>query len=362
MLFEPFALRGVKMRNRVGLAPMCLYSAEDNLPTEWQIAHYLTRAQAMGLTCVEATAISPEGLVTKADLGIWSDAAVPAMARLAGAISDVGSVPALQLSHAGRKACRTPPWEGDVQIPEADGGWPIVGPTTEPFADGYAAPRMLTKADIKEVVDDFRHAARRALAAGFQMLELHAGHGRLLHSFYSPVANTRTDEYGGSWFNRTRLIREVVEAVRMDWEDSLPLAVRLSATDWVPDGWSLEDSVALAADLRNLGVDLIDCTSGGIRRPVSVRTHPGYQVSFARDIREGANIATAAVGLISSVAQAEEIVSSGSADLVLFGRKMLLEPYFLCAAAPDQRALIPAQYERGLRSLRSSTTQHIPEL
>lgn len=362
MLFSPYALRGVKIRNRVGLAPMSLYSAESNLPTRWHLAHYITRSQMTGLTIVEATAVSPEGLVTTGDIGIWDDSAIPAMAELAAAIAEAGSLPALQLSHAGRKACRTAPWEGDAQIPLADGGWPIVGPTTEPFAQGYAEPQMLTIAGIKQVIEDFQHAARRALAAGFQLLELHAGHGRLLHSFYSPAANARTDEYGGSWEGRTRLLRDVVGAVREVWPDRLPLAVRLSTVDWVVGGWGLDDSIALAASLRKLGVDLIDCTSGGIRRPISVRTGPGYQVGFARAIREGAGIATAAVGLIDSVEQAANVVDSCAADIVLFGRRMLLDPYFLCAAGADWRGPIPVQYERGIRSLASTTSQHIPEL
>jgi 2,4-dienoyl-CoA reductase-like NADH-dependent reductase (Old Yellow Enzyme family) len=362
VLFSPLALRGVKMRNRVGLAPMSLYSAENHRPTSWHLAHYMTRSQVTGLTIVEATAVSREGPVTAEDLGIWDDADIPAMAQLAAAIAGAGSVPALQLSHAGRKACRTSPWEGDVKIAAEEGGWPIVGPTEEPFADGYAAPRMLTAADIRQVVDDFRQAARRALAAGFQLIELHAGHGRLLHSFYSPIANTRTDRYGGSWQNRTRLLREVVSAVRAVWPDRLPLAVRLSAVDWISGGWQLDDSVALAADLRELGVDLIDCTSGGIRRPISVRTAPGYQVAFARAVREGAGIAAAAVGLISSVQQASQIVDSGSADVVLFGRKMLLDPYFLCAAGETHQPPVPVQYERGMRSLVTAASHHVPEL
>jgi 2,4-dienoyl-CoA reductase-like NADH-dependent reductase (Old Yellow Enzyme family) len=363
LLLSPLALRGVKLRNRVGLAPMCLYSAVDYLPTPWHLAHYLTRSQLTGLTIVEATAVSHQGLVTPQDLGIWEDSAVPPLAELARAITEVGGVAGIQLSHAGRKACRTPPWDGDVRITPDQGGWPIVGPSAIPFADGYATPAELAVEEIRAVVGSYADAARRARQAGYQLLELHAGHGRLLHSFYSPVANRRTDDYGGSWENRVRLLVEVVDAVRGQWPEHLPLAVRLSCVDWLPDGWQLDDSVALAVELRYHGVDLIDCTSGGITRPIRVPTGPGYQVPFAREIRRRAGIATAAVGLIDSPSAAAKVIETDGADVVLLGRRMLLDPYLLYTAGNAERPSIPVQYQRGVRSLaRASGSHHIPEL
>jgi 2,4-dienoyl-CoA reductase-like NADH-dependent reductase (Old Yellow Enzyme family) len=342
---------------------MCLYSAREHLPTPWHLAHYLTRSQLTGLTIVEATAVSRQGLVTPQDLGIWDEAAVAPLAELAGAIAEVGGVPGIQLSHAGRKACRTSPWDGDVQVPLEQGGWRIVGPSAIPFADGYATPAELTVEEIRSIVTDFAQSARRARLAGFQLLELHAGHGRLLHSFYSPLANRRTDDYGGTWENRVRLLVEVVDAVREEWPEHLPLAVRLSCVDWVPDGWQLTDSVALASELRDHGVDLIDCTSGGVARPIRVPTGPGYQVPFAREIRRRSGIATAAVGLIDSPSAAAEVIETESADVVLLGRRMLLEPYLLYTAGDAERPSIPVQYQRGVRSLaRAASRQHIPEL
>lgn len=362
MLFSPLALRGVKLRNRVGLAPMSQYCAEDNAPTTWHLVHYATRAQMTGLTMVEATAISHDGLCTPQDLGIWHDSSVEPFRELSAAIAAAGSVPALQLSHAGRKACRTPPFDGDIQIPPEKGGWLIVGPSPVPFAEGYATPVELSRSDIARIVADYRAAALRAHRAGFQALELHGGHGRLMHSFYSPIANRRTDDYGGSWENRVRLLLEVVVAVRTVWPVDLPLIVRLSCVDWISGGWDLDDSVRLAAELRVAGVDMIDCTSGGVRRPITVPVAPGYQVAFAREIRRRAGIATAAVGMINSVAAAASVIESDSADLVLVGRRMLLDPYLPFTGDHSSTQLVPMQYERGIRSLAAAGAEHIPEL
>jgi 2,4-dienoyl-CoA reductase-like NADH-dependent reductase (Old Yellow Enzyme family) len=340
---------------------MSQYSARDHRPTNWHVAHYVTRAQTMGLTMVEATAISWEGRGTPDDLGLWDDSQIRPLAALANAIAEVGSIPGVQLSHAGRKASRTSPIDGNRPIDPAGAGWEAVGPSSIPFADGYQTPKAMTKGDIAAVVVQYRDAARRAFRAGFRFLEVHGGHGRLLHSFYSPLSNRRSDAYGGSWANRTRLVAEVVTAIREVWPDDLPLALRLSCVDWSPGGWTLDESVALAERVRELGVDLIDCSSGGVCRERGVDSHPGYQVPFARRIREQAGIATAAVGLIGSADVADRIVSSGSADLVLIGRRMLLDPYFLIKEVDSSTAAVPGQYELGLRSLVAPPEEHVPE-
>lgn len=360
-MFSPWSLRNVLVRNRTGLAPMSTYSAVDTRPTEWHRAHYAARSRTPGIAIVEATAVSQAAAITPQDLAIDNDAAVPAFARLVEAILNEGAVPGIQLSHGGPKSCRTRPWEGDRPIPHAAGGWPIIGPTDLPFADGFAHPQALDERQIREVISEFGSSANRSARAGFKFLELHAGHGRLLHSFLSPVSNHRTDDYGGTWENRIRLLMEVVIAVRQNWPADYPLAVRLSCTDWTDTGWTIDDSVRLSAELAGVGVDLIDCTSGGITRGIKVNTFPGYQVEFAREIRRKAGIATAAVGLINDVKLAREIIDTESADMVLFGRKMLLEPYFL-ATDQDLRKVLPLPYERGARSLRALSSIHVPEL
>jgi 2,4-dienoyl-CoA reductase-like NADH-dependent reductase (Old Yellow Enzyme family) len=341
---------------------MSQYSARDHQPTSWHLAHYVTRAQTMGLTMVEATAISPQGRGTPQDLGIWDDAHIEPMTTLARAIADVGSVPGLQLSHAGRKGSRTAPHDGNRPLASGAGGWEIVGPSALPYAEGYQTPAEMTTKDIAAVVKQYRDAALRAYHAGFQVLEVHGGHGRLLHTFYSPISNRRRDEYGGSWDNRTRLVRDVIVAIRKVWPDDLPLALRLSCLDWSAGGWTIDESVALAERVRGLGVDLIDCSSGGVCRETNVNSYPGYQVPFARRIRQGSGIATAAVGLIGSAKMAERILSSGAADLVLIGRRTLLDPYFLLNDGEQVGATVPYQYERGVRSLAEVYVEHIPEL
>ncbi len=354
-LFEPLMLRGLAIRNRIGMAAMSQYSAVDSEVTDWHRVHYGARSIGTGLVMVEATSVSAEGTVTPHDLGLWDDRFVPGMRMLAGVIAERGAVPGVQLSHGGRKASRTRPWDGDVMLDPDSGGWPVVGPSPEPFAYGYVRPTALTLEGIERVVADFTAAACRAVAAGFRLIELHAGHGRLLHSFYSPVSNHRDDAYGGSFDNRVRLLLDVVNGVRQACPAEMPLAVRLSCVDWAPDGWTLDDSVRLAAMLREAGVDLIDCSSGGIRRPVTVPAAPGYQVPFASTIRRRAQVMTAAVGLITSGPQATGIIRDGHADMVLFGRAMLADPQLSLRIAVqfDPKAagsLVPPQYERGLRS------------
>ncbi|MEU8197945.1 NADH:flavin oxidoreductase/NADH oxidase [Microbispora amethystogenes] len=365
-LFEPFKLRSVVFRNRLGLAPMSQYSAEDHRPVDWHFAHYLTRSMGLGLTLVEATAVSREGAVTPQDLGVWDDTFVAPLRRLVEVIESQGAVPGLQLSHAGRKASRTRPWDGDVSLPVQSGGWPIVGPSPTRFAEGYLTPEPLDEPAIDAVVDDFSQAARRAREAGFRFLELHAGHGRLLHSFLSPLANERTDRWGGSFENRCRLLLDVVRGVRGHWPDELPLSVRLSCVDWAEGGWSLEDSVRASELLRSAGVDLIDCTSGGIMRPLRVEAKPGYQVEFAKEIRKGAGIATAAVGLIQDVRQARQVVEAGDADMVLMGRSLLADPLQVIRLADrGETGVIPRQYRRAFTSTARAprpSSDFIPEL
>ena len=319
-LFHPYALRSVELRNRLGLAPMTQYCSERQLPTTWHTAHYATRAIGLGLVIVEATAVAEFAAVTPHDLGLWSDEMIGPYADLVQSIEAQGAVAGIQLSHAGRKGSRTRPSDGDRWLPVDAGGWPVYAPSAEAFAPGYPVPEALDESGIREAQDQFRQAAARARRAGFRFLELHAGHGRLLHSFLSPIANHRDDAWGGSFENRCRFLIEVVQSVRHEWPDDLPLGVRLSCVDWVEGGWELEDSVRLAGLLKDHGVDLIDCSSSGIRRPVDIDPKPRYQVPFAREIRERTGIATAAVGLIKDLWEADEVLSSGAADIVLLGR------------------------------------------
>jgi 2,4-dienoyl-CoA reductase-like NADH-dependent reductase (Old Yellow Enzyme family) len=358
-------LRGVELRNRIGLAPMSLYRAIDGMPNDWHFVHYGARSHGTGLVMVEATAISPDGRVTPHDLGLWHENFLPAYRRLTSFIEDQGAVPGIQLCHGGRKGSRSRPWDGDIWIPEELGGWQVYGPSSLRFAPGYPHPQPLTHDGIESIKSQFVTSAHLAKLAGFKVLELHAAHGRLLHSFYSPIANQRTDRYGGSFENRIRLLIEVVQDVRTVWPEEYPLVVRLSCVDWVEGGWSLDDSVRLALVLRNLGVDVIDCSSGGIIRPLQKVTAPGYQVSFAREIRNHAGIKTAAVGLIQAIALLQHVVSSESADMVFLGRKMLINPQFaLEALAVDSGVsdFIPQSYQRAYASLKTSPNEFIPEL
>ncbi|MDB5268543.1 MAG: oxidoreductase [Hymenobacter sp.] len=348
-LFEPLTLRSVILKNRIVVSPMCQYSAEDGFANDWHLVHLGSRAVGgASLIIQEATAVSPEGRISPEDLGIWKDEHMPMLQRINAFIAAQGSVPGVQLAHAGRKASTYRPWSGEGVVAESAGGWPVVGPTSTPFNDNYPVPVALDAAGIQKVVADFRAATRRALAAGFKVIELHAAHGYLLHQFLSPLSNQRTDEYGGTFGNRVRLLLEVVAATREVWPDDLPLIVRLSVTDWTEGGWNAEESVQLAAMLKVRGVDLIDCSTGGNVPKAPIPVGPGYQVQFAERIKEETGILTGAVGLITTPAEAEAIIASGQADIVLLAREFLREPYFPLFAAQDLGAEVqwPAQYER----------------
>ncbi len=351
-LFDPFPLRGVTLRNRIGIPPMCQYSAVDGFANDWHRVHYGSRAVGgAGLIIVEATAVEPRGRITPDDLGLWNDAQVEPLAHITRFLKEHGAVPGIQIAHAGRKAGTHRPWGAPASGPLAADdarGWQAVGPSPLPFADGYHAPHELSIEEIHSIQGTFVAAAVRALAAGFEWLEIHGAHGYLMHSFYSPLSNRRTDEYGGSFENRTRILLETTRAVRQVWPERLPLAVRLSCTDWIENGWTNADSVILAQRLKDEGVDLIDCSSGGNVPKAPVMFGPGYQVPLAETIRREAGIATAAVGLITAPEQADEIILNGRADVVLLGRAALRDPYWPLHAAQalKQGNLVPGQYLR----------------
>ena len=348
-LFDSFALRGVTLKNRLVVSPMCEYSSVDGFANDWHLVHLGSRAVGgAGLVHTEAAAVSPEGRITPDDLGIWKDEHIGFLRRITAFITAQGSVPGIQLAHAGRKASTYTGWKGRGAVPVAAGGWPVVGPGGLPFSDDYPVPVALGAAGIQKVIADFRAATVRALAAGFQVIEIHAAHGYLLHQFLSPLSNQRTDEYGGSFDNRIRLAVEVVRAVGALLPNHLPLLVRISATDWTAGGWTIEESVALAKVLKAEGADLIDSSTGGNVPHATIPSTPGYQVGFAARIRREAGIATGAVGLITTAAQAEEIIAQGQADLVLLAREELRDPYFPLHAAHALGADVawPVQYER----------------
>ncbi len=351
-LFAPLTLRGVTLRNRVGVSPMCQYSCRDGLATDWHLVHLGSRAVGgAGLVMVEATAVEARGRISPEDLGLWSDAHTEPLARVARFVSEQGAVPGIQLAHAGRKASTFSPWRGAGAVPEAVGGWPVVAPSALPFADNYPKPTALEVAGsggIQSITAAFKATAARAREAGFKLLELHAAHGYLLHSFHSPLSNLRTDRYGGSFENRVRFTLETVAALRSEWPEELPLSVRLSCVDWAPGGWTIDESVRLAALLRERGTDLIDCSSGGNELHPRIPLGPGYQVPFAEAVRREAKIPTAAVGMISAAAQADQIIRLGQADLVMLARAELRDPYWPLHAAHElqQAAPLPPQYQR----------------
>jgi 2,4-dienoyl-CoA reductase-like NADH-dependent reductase (Old Yellow Enzyme family) len=333
-LFAPFTLRTVNFRNRVFVSPMCQYSSKSGLPTDWHLVHLGSRAVGgAGLVMVEATAVSPEGRISPDDSGIWGDEHTAAFAPIARFIREQGAVAGMQLAHAGRKASTDRPWRGGKPLAAAAGGWQSVAPSALPFAPEHGVPRELTLADLDAIEAQFVAATKRALAAGFQVVELHMAHGYLLHEFLSPLANQRGDEYGGGLENRLRFPLRVARAVRAVWPAELPLAVRISATDWVPEGWTLAQSVVLAGQLKELGVDLIDCSSGFVVPNEPVPCGPGFQVPFAAEIRRETCLATGAVGFITEPAQAEQIVATGQADVVFLARELLRDPYWPLHAA-----------------------------
>jgi 2,4-dienoyl-CoA reductase-like NADH-dependent reductase (Old Yellow Enzyme family) len=348
-LFSPLKLRSVSFANRIGVSPMCQYSSEDGFAKDWHMVHLGSRAQGgAGLVMLEASAVLPEGRISIADLGIWKDAHIPALKRIAHFIHSQGARVGIQLAHAGRKGSMTAPFTGERLLGPGEGGWQPVAPSALAFSGTYAVPQALDKSGIEAVVEGFRQAARRALEAGFDLVEIHAAHGYLLHQFLSPLANQRTDEYGGSFENRIRLSLEVVDAVRAEWPAHLPLFVRISATDWADGGWNADESVALARLFREHGVDLVDASSGGMVPNAKIPVGPGFQVEFSDRIRREAGIATAAVGLITEPAQANGVIANGEADLVFLAREMLRDPYWPvhAAAALGEQASWPVQYLR----------------
>jgi 2,4-dienoyl-CoA reductase-like NADH-dependent reductase (Old Yellow Enzyme family) len=342
-LFTPLALKDVTYRNRIFVSPMCQYSSEAGMPTDWHLVHLGSRAVGgAGLVMVEASGVSPVGRISPWDSGIWSAVHAEAFRRITGFIEAQGAVPGIQIAHAGRKASTRRPWEGKPgAVPPEEGGWETIGPGTEPFAEGYPAPRAMTEADIDEVAAQFAAAAKLAVRAGFRTVEIHMAHGYLMHEFLSPLVNRRTDSYGGSFENRTRFPLRVARAVREAWPEELPLFVRISATDWVQGGWDVEQSVKFARELKAIGVDLVDCSSAGAVPGAKVPVGPGYQTALAARVRAEADIATGAVGMITSPAQAETILATGQADAILMGREFLRDPYWPLHAARALGADVP---------------------
>ncbi len=334
ILFSPLILRSITFRNRIFVSPMCQYSSHDGLPADWHLVHLGSRAVGgAGLVVVEATAVSPEGRISPDDSGIWSDVHAEAFVPITRFIREQGSVAGIQLAHAGRKGSCTPPWLGGGPLGLEACGWQPLAPSAVHFDVGHPVPRALTLDELDEIEGQFRAAARRAFLAGFQVVELHMAHGYLLHEFLSPLVNFRNDDYGGSLENRLRFPLRVARAVREEWPDELPLFVRISATDWVEGGWDIDQSVLLARRLKEIGVDLIDCSSGFAVPDEPIPFGPGFQVPFAARIRTEAGIASGAVGCITEPAQAEQIVATGQADAVLLGRQMLRDPYWPLHAA-----------------------------
>jgi 2,4-dienoyl-CoA reductase-like NADH-dependent reductase (Old Yellow Enzyme family) len=350
LLFEPLRLRGVELPNRVALSPMCQYSAEDGLPSDWHLRHYAERAiGGAGLVVVEATAVLPEGRITPGDLGIWDDEHAEALGKIARTIKTCGAVAGIQIAHAGRKASTARPWEGGAWLPPNEGGWATAAPSALAFG-AYAAPKALDEKGIGAVIAAFAAAARRAVAAGFDLVELHSAHGYLLHQFLSPLSNLRADRYGGSLEGRMRLPLEVAAAVRGALPDSMPMFIRISATDWMEGGWDIEGSVEYARALKALGVDLVDASSGGLIADAKPTVGPMYQAPFARAIRERSGIKTGAVGMITEIGEARSIVEDGMADIVSLGRLLLRDPYWPIRNAPPDRRRSPSQYLRAFPS------------
>ncbi|HEX8289285.1 MAG TPA: NADH:flavin oxidoreductase/NADH oxidase [Pyrinomonadaceae bacterium] len=351
-LFEKLRLRDIEFRNRIWVSPMCQYSSEDGMPTDWHLVHLGSRAVGgAGLVIQEATAVSPEGRISPSDAGIWSDEQAEAYKRIVAFIKSQGAVAGIQIAHAGRKASTAEPWNGGKIVDEGYGGWETVAPSAIAFANDYPTPREMTKDDIEKATNDFVAAAKRSVEAGFEVIEIHAAHGYLFHEFLSPLSNERTDEYGGSLENRMRFPLEVAAKVREIIPQNLPVFVRISATDWTENGWDLEQSIEFCKKLKEIGIDLIDVSTGGNVPNAKIPVAPNYQVPFAKEIREKVGIATAAVGMITDPKQAEEILQKGEADAVLLARQFLREPYFVFRAARElgeKIDYVPKQYGRAI--------------
>jgi 2,4-dienoyl-CoA reductase-like NADH-dependent reductase (Old Yellow Enzyme family) len=348
-LFTPLTIRGITFRNRIAVSPMCQYSSRDGFANDWHLVHLGSRAVGgAGVVIMEATAVEDRGRISPGDQGIWKDDHIPFLSRITEFLKQQGAVAGIQLAHAGRKASTSAPWEGGGYIPPTEGGWIPVAPSALPFHPEDPAPHALTRDEIHCVIESFAAAARRALRAGFHLVEIHAAHGYLAHEFLSPLSNHRTDEYGGSFENRIRFALEVAQAVRSAWPEELPLWMRISATDWAEGGWTLDESVELAKRVRALGVDLMDCSSGALTLQQKITLGPGYQVPFADRIRREAGILAGAVGMITEPEQADAIVREGRADVVLLAREFLRDPYFPLRAARKLGIEIkpPVQYRR----------------
>ncbi len=348
-LFSPLQIKSLTFKNRITISPMCQYSSVDGFANDWHLVHLGSRASGgAALIIQEATAVSPEGRISPSDMGLWSAEHIEKMKVINQFILSQNSIPGIQLAHAGRKASVSEPWNGNKKLDETNGGWNTFAPSAVGYHSNEEPPIALDKVGIQKVISDFKSATKRALEAGFQVVEIHAAHGYLLHQFLSPLSNFRTDEYGGSFENRIRLVLKILEAVQSEWPDNLPLFVRISATDWADGGWDIEESVQLSKILKAKGVDLIDVSSGGLVSHQQIPVGPGYQVSFAERIKKEADILTGAVGLITEAHQAEEIVASGKADLVLFARESLRNPNLALDFAKELGVAIswPKQYER----------------
>ncbi len=351
-LFSKLKIREIEFRNRVFVSPMCQYSCRDGMPNDWHLVHLGSRAVGgAALVMVEATGVSAAGRISPADSGIWSDAHTEAFKPIAAFIKSQGAVPGIQLAHAGRKASTDVPWHGGLGLTDAAGGWTPLAPSAIPFTDDYRVPREMTLDDIEAVALEFGEAARRSLAASFEVIEIHMAHGYLLHEFLSPLSNIRTDEYGGSLSNRMRFPLRIAQTIRDEVPAALPVFVRISATDWAEGGWDLAQSIEFSGRLKDLGIDLIDCSSGGLVPFAKIPVGPGYQVPFASAIRKEVGVATGAVGLITEPHQAEQIISGGDADAVFLAREMLRDPYWASHAAKALGAegAWPVQYARAVR-------------
>ncbi|MEK6556118.1 MAG: NADH:flavin oxidoreductase/NADH oxidase [Bdellovibrionota bacterium] len=349
-LFSPIQFRELTVKNRIFVSPMCQYSAENGVPNNWHLVHLGSRAVGgAGLVIVEATGVNAKGRISPGDLGLWNDEQTEAFKPITRFILDQGSVPAIQLAHAGRKASTFVPWKGSGKVEVKDGGWIPDAPSAIPFSDKYPMPHALEKSEIDSVVNDFVASTKKALTAGFQVVEIHMAHGYLLHEFLSPLSNTRTDEYGGSLENRMRLPLKIAREIRAAWPAKWPVFVRISATDWAPEGgWDLEQSIVFAKELKKIGIDLVDCSTGGTLARADIPTGPGYQVRFAAGVRKEAGIATGAVGEITNAKQAEAILKEEQADVVLLAREFLRDPYFPLHAAKELGVDVkwPDQYLR----------------
>jgi 2,4-dienoyl-CoA reductase-like NADH-dependent reductase (Old Yellow Enzyme family) len=349
LLFEPLQIRNITLKNRIVVSPMCQYSSVDGFANDWHLVHLGTRAiGGAALVFTEATAVSPEGRISPDDLGIWKDEHISFLKKIAGFIKEQGALPGIQLAHAGRKASQLSPWKGRRSLRESEGGWQTLSPSAIAFKEGEPAPKEMTKEDIQQLIKDFGGATKRAVEAGFQIFEIHGAHGYLVNEFLSSTSNHRTDEYGGSFENRTRLLLEIVDEMRSIIKNELPLFVRLSATEWINNGWNENDSVALAKILKEHGTDVIDCSSGGNSHEQKIPVAPLYQVPFSEKIRKESDILTGAVGLITTAAEAEQILEEQKADLIILARQLLREPYFPLHAAKELGVDLswPLQYDR----------------